>query len=76
MVERDQLFFVPQTEKGKGMLLWPGLHKFNLPKKNTWEKPKAHSHLKCNVADFSSGSDKRDVASIVLHHHESGVRRW
>jgi hypothetical protein len=36
---------------------------------------RTHSHLKCNVADFSSGSDKRDFAFIVLDYHESGVRK-
>ena len=39
-------------------------------------KGMAHSHLKCNVADFSSGSDKREFTSFALLHRKTGVRRW
>ena len=31
----------------------------------------AHFHLKCNVADFSSGSDKREFGSSSLRARES-----
>jgi mono/diheme cytochrome c family protein len=34
-LKKTNCFSCHKPEAGKGMLLWPSLHKFNLPKKNT-----------------------------------------